>query len=45
MTMSRDANDPERTPILGVAGVIVAMAILAVGNGLMFAYVPVRLSA
>ena len=45
MTTSGDETVSERTPILGVAGVIAAMAILAVGNGLMFAYVPVRLGA
>lgn len=33
------------TPLAGVAGVILAMSLAAVGNGLMFAYIPVRLGA
>lgn len=32
-------------PALAVAGVIAAMALVAVGNGLMFAYIPVSLGA
>ncbi len=31
--------------MIGVAGVILAMALAAIGNGLMFAYIPVRLGA
>jgi MFS family permease len=33
------------TPAIAVASVIVALALVAVGNGLMFAYIPVRLGA
>ncbi|WP_269931486.1 MFS transporter [Aminobacter sp. HY435] len=32
-------------PAIAVAGVIVAMALVAIGNGLMFAYIPVSLGA
>lgn len=32
-------------PTIAIASVIVSMALLAVGNGLMFAYIPVRLGA
>lgn len=38
------ASEPP-TPTIAVAGVILAMALVAVGNGLMFAYIPVRLGA
>ncbi|ESZ74975.1 MFS transporter [Mesorhizobium sp. L103C105A0] len=31
------------TPVIAIASVIVSMALIAVGNGLMFAYIPVRL--
>ena len=31
--------------MLAIAGVIVSMALVAIGNGLMFAYIPVRLGA
>ena len=30
---------------MAIAGVIVSMALVAIGNGLMFAYIPVRLGA
>lgn len=33
------------TPLVAVASVIVSMALVAIGNGLMFAYIPVRLGA
>ena len=33
------------TPAMAIASVIVSMALVAVGNGLMFAYIPVRLGA
>ena len=33
------------TPAIAIASVIVSMALVAVGNGLMFAYIPVRLGA
>lgn len=39
------AEEGERTPAIAVAGVIAAMALLAVGNGLMFGYIPVSLGA
>ena len=33
------------TPLIAIGGVILSMALVAVGNGLMFAYIPVRLGA
>lgn len=33
------------TPLIAIASVILSMAVVAVGNGLMFAYIPVRLEA
>ena len=36
---------PEGGLFVAVAGIIVSMALIAVGNGLMFAYIPVRLGA
>ncbi|WP_421915784.1 MFS transporter [Mesorhizobium sp.] len=33
----------EPTPLIAMASIIVSMALIAVGNGLMFAYIPVRL--
>lgn len=38
-------EEGEQTPAIAVAGVILAMALLAVGNGLMFGYIPVSLGA
>ncbi|MEO5323835.1 MFS transporter [Mesorhizobium sp. CC13] len=38
-------EEGERTPAIAVAGVIAAMALVAVGNGLMFGYIPVSLGA
>ena len=35
----------EETPLIGVAGVVLAMSLTAIGNGLMFAYIPVSLGA
>ncbi|MGX5826021.1 MFS transporter [Mesorhizobium sp. 43Arga] len=39
--------DPEHgsapTPLIAIASVIASMALIAIGNGLMFAYIPVRL--
>ncbi len=35
----------EAAPMLAIAGVIVSMALVAIGNGLMFAYIPVSLGA
>ncbi|MDX8478370.1 MFS transporter [Mesorhizobium sp. VK24D] len=32
-------------PLIAIASVIVSMALIAIGNGLMFAYIPVRLGA
>lgn len=41
--------DPEQgkpsAPLIAIASVVVSMALIAVGNGLMFAYIPVRLGA
>ncbi|MFH1793432.1 MAG: MFS transporter [Pseudomonadota bacterium] len=45
MTASAPISDDAETPIIGVAGVILAMALTAIGNGLMFAYIPVSLGA
>lgn len=42
---SAPARGDAETPVAGVAGVILAMALAAIGNGLMFAYIPVRLGA
>jgi MFS family permease len=36
-----DGNSP--APLVAIASVVVAMALIAIGNGLMFAYIPVRL--
>ena len=33
------------TPLVAIASVIGSLALVAVGNGLMFAYIPVRLGA
>ncbi|WP_027060386.1 MFS transporter [Mesorhizobium loti] len=41
-TIERD-HDSAPTPLIAIASVIVSMALIAVGNGLMFAYIPVRL--
>jgi MFS family permease len=46
--MSNAVSKPppsDSTPILGVAGIILAMSIVALGNGLMYVYIPVRLNA
>ena len=32
-------------PVIAIASIIASMALVAVGNGLMFAYIPVRLGA
>ena len=42
-TGAEEGNQP--TPLIAIASVIVSMALIAVGNGLMFAYIPVRLGA
>ncbi|UVK39966.1 MFS transporter [Mesorhizobium sp. AR10] len=42
-TGAEAGNQP--TPLIAIASVIVSMALIAVGNGLMFAYIPVRLGA
>jgi len=45
----RATIDPEQgkpsAPLIAIASVVVSMALIAVGNGLMFAYIPVRLGA
>jgi len=42
----RQGEAPSRpAPVIAVASIIVSMALVAVGNGLMFAYIPVRLGA
>ncbi|CAI2932588.1 MFS transporter [Aminobacter niigataensis] len=38
-------DEGEQTPAIAVAGVILAMALVAVGNGLMFGYIPISLGA
>ncbi len=45
MTSLDEKLDSSAAPLIGVAGVIVAMALVAIGNGLMYVYVPVRLGA
>lgn len=42
---SARGEEGERTPAIAVAGVILAMGLVAVGNGLMFGYIPVSLGA
>lgn len=42
-TDRRDAEQP--APLIAIASVILSMALIAIGNGLMFAYIPVRLGA
>src|SRR5690606_40480321 len=42
-TTQPQGNPP--TPLVAIASVIVSMALVAIGNGLMFAYIPVRLGA
>ena len=39
------SQDDVSAPGVAIAGVIVSMALVAIGNGLMFAYIPVRLGA
>jgi MFS family permease len=36
-----DAGEP--TPLIAIASIILSMGLVAIGNGLMFAYIPVRL--
>ena len=45
MTASASNPGDTETPVIGVSGVILAMALAAIGNGLMFAYIPVSLGA
>jgi MFS family permease len=44
---NRSETDPRQgnsaTPAIAIASVILSMALVAIGNGLMFAYIPVRL--
>lgn len=40
-TGSEDGNPP--APLIAITSVVLSMALIAVGNGLMFAYIPVRL--
>jgi len=46
-TKTQPTIEPEHgsaaTPLIAIASVIVSMALIAIGNGLMFAYIPVRL--
>lgn len=42
-TIQPQGNPP--APLVAIASVIVSMALVAIGNGLMFAYIPVRLGA
>lgn len=42
---ARNAGKANAAPVLAIASIIVSMALVAVGNGLMFAYIPVRLGA
>jgi MFS family permease len=50
-TIDKTANDPlvepgsQPAPSIAIASVLVSMALIAIGNGLMFAYIPVRLGA
>ncbi len=38
-------EDPLPAPAIAIASVILAMGLVAIGNGMMFAYIPVRLQA
>ncbi len=40
---SSAANHPASTPTVAIASVVASMALVAVGNGMLFAYIPVRL--
>ena len=42
-TGPEDGNPP--APLIAITSVVLSMALIAVGNGLMFAYIPVRLGA
>ncbi len=46
-TFAKTHIDPDHgappPPVIAIASVVVSMALIAVGNGLMFAYIPVRL--
>ncbi|WP_192252515.1 MFS transporter [Mesorhizobium caraganae] len=46
-TFAKTNIDPDHgappAPVIAIASVVVSMALIAVGNGLMFAYIPVRL--
>ncbi|QPC85903.1 MFS transporter [Mesorhizobium sp. NBSH29] len=42
-TSESDISAP--APLIAIASIIISMALVAVGNGLMFAYIPVRLGA
>lgn len=42
-TAARPQGSPQSTPSIAIASVILSMALIAIGNGLMFAYIPVRL--
>lgn len=43
--MAQASLTTHSTPAMAIASVIISMALVAVGNGLMFAYIPVRLGA
>ena len=47
VTMQSDVEKThgEPRPLVAIASVIVSMALVAIGNGLMFSYIPVRLGA
>ncbi|TIV46844.1 MAG: MFS transporter, partial [Mesorhizobium sp.] len=47
LEMSRTTADPgtQSAPLIAIASVILSMALIAIGNGLMFAFIPVRLGA
>ncbi|PNA59147.1 MFS transporter, partial [Pseudomonas sp. MPR-LB3] len=38
-------HSEQPAPLIAIASVIVSMSLIAIGNGLMFAYIPVRLGA
>ena len=47
-TLAETGTDPPHAPpapLVAIASVILSMALVAIGNGLMFAYIPVRLGA
>lgn len=43
--LMNSASFPQKVSPLAVASVILSMGLLSIGNGLMFSYIPIQLSA